>query len=535
MKTKLLSVLLAAALLLALLPQLSVTAFAAETSGKCGDSASWSYDASTGALTISGTGAVNTIDLMMGKLWAPYMDQIKSVTVKSGITEIGASAFSNAENLESVSLPDTLTSMIDMVFYHCTSLKSIDLPDSITNMGGGIFYECTSLTSLRFPTKLDTVWAQSVRGCTSLTSVTLPPHVKTIMSSAFQDCTALTEIVLPDSVEEIDSNAFTDSGIYNNAANWEDGALYVGRWLIEAKNVSTLRVKDGTAGIADDACGVNRELTEVILPDSLRYIGNTAFAGCTALKEITIPAGVKRINGYAFFECAELESVTILSPACAINDSGPSTLGIEGKTTIRGYDGSTAEAFTKKYYFPFESIGKAAFIDVAPGMYYEKPIAWAVEKGVTNGTSVNTFSPEKTCTRAQTVTFLWRANGSPSPWIADCPFDDVSLDAYYHSAVLWALEKNVTTGTSAKAFSPEKPCTRAQVVTFLWRSCGSPKPESTVSTFTDVVPGTYYSDAVLWAVENGITNGTSADKFSPESTCTRGQIVTFLYRAYTPQ
>ena len=163
--------------------------------------------------------------------------------------------------------------------------------------------------------------------------------------------------------------------------------------------------------------------------------------------------------------------------------------------------------------------------------YYYEPVYWAVEQGITNGTSKTEFSPEKGCTRAQVVTFLWRAAGEPKPTATTCNFEDVKKGAYYYDAVLWAVENNITNGTSKTTFDPEKTCTRAQIVTFLWRAAKEPKPTATTCAFNDVKAGAYYYDAVLWAVEKEITNGTSKNTFDPEKTCTRAQIVTFLYRA----
>jgi DNA-directed RNA polymerase subunit RPC12/RpoP len=163
--------------------------------------------------------------------------------------------------------------------------------------------------------------------------------------------------------------------------------------------------------------------------------------------------------------------------------------------------------------------------------YYFDPVYWAVDNGITTGATPTTFSPNTGCTRAQVVTFLWRAAGKPEPTTMANPFNDVKPDAYYYKAVLWAVEKGITTGTSATTFRPDQTCTRGQIVTFLWRFNEQPEPKSSTNPFTDVPAGQYYYKAVLWAVEKGITKGTSADKFSPDSTCTRAQIVTFLYRA----
>lgn len=172
---------------------------------------------------------------------------------------------------------------------------------------------------------------------------------------------------------------------------------------------------------------------------------------------------------------------------------------------------------------------EGTFADVSPDAYYADAVEWAVANGITGGTTATTFSPNNPCTRAHAVTFLWRAAGEPEPETTAMPFTDVAEGAYYYDAVLWAMENGITEGTTETTFSPDAPCTRAQIVTFLWRSEGKPAPQSAMG-FTDVAAGAYYFDAVAWAVENGITNGTSAAAFSPYNTCTRAQIVTFIYR-----
>lgn len=170
------------------------------------------------------------------------------------------------------------------------------------------------------------------------------------------------------------------------------------------------------------------------------------------------------------------------------------------------------------------------FVDVKEGAYYYDAVLWAVEQKITSGTSATTFSPDASCTRAQMVTFLWRAAGSPKVENGKNPFTDVKADAYYYDAVLWAVEKGVTSGTSATTFSPDATVTRGQTVTFLYRNAGSPEVSGTMP-FTDVEADAYYAKAVQWAVRQKITTGTSETTFSPMSDCTRGQIVTFLYRA----
>lgn len=168
------------------------------------------------------------------------------------------------------------------------------------------------------------------------------------------------------------------------------------------------------------------------------------------------------------------------------------------------------------------------FADVPTGAYYYDAVAWAVENGVTGGTSATTFSPDNACTRAQMMTFLWRAAGSPEPESNVNPFADVSSSAYYYKAVLWAVENGITSGTSATTFSPDATVTRGQTVTFLWRNAGSPAASG--GSFADVASDAYYAPAVAWAAREGITGGTSATTFSPDNACTRAQIVTFLWR-----
>ena len=169
------------------------------------------------------------------------------------------------------------------------------------------------------------------------------------------------------------------------------------------------------------------------------------------------------------------------------------------------------------------------FVDVATGSYYEDAVDWAVENGITQGTDDTHFSPDGICTRAQAVTFLWRAAGSPAPRSRTVPFTDVPAGSYYYDAVLWAVENGITEGTSDTTFSPNMTCTRAQIVAFLWRSEKSPAA-GTANPFADVKSTAYYADAVLWAVKENITRGTTNTTFSPDADCTRLQIVTFLWR-----
>lgn len=172
------------------------------------------------------------------------------------------------------------------------------------------------------------------------------------------------------------------------------------------------------------------------------------------------------------------------------------------------------------------------FKDIKEGSFYYDSVYWAVRKDITQGIGDSLFNPEGTCTRAQVVTFLWRAAGEPKPETTKNPFVDVEEGAYYYDAVLWAYENGITLGLDGEHFDPEGACTRAQVVTFLWRVAEKPKAETAKNPFEDVKKGDYYYDAVLWAYKNGITNGISDTQFQIDGTCKRAQAVTFLYRMY---
>ncbi len=191
------------------------------------------------------------------------------------------------------------------------------------------------------------------------------------------------------------------------------------------------------------------------------------------------------------------------------------------------------DAGGKDHYPDSDSENSLPFTDVPQGSFFYDAVRWAVDEGVTSGTTATTFSPYRGCTRGQVVTFLWRAAGCPEPESSRNPFVDVPADSFCHDAVLWAAEEGITTGVTADRFQPNATVTRGQVVTFLWRWEGSPTAQKT-SGFRDVAASSFCAEAVSWAVAQGVTKGTTATTFAPSQTCTRGQIVTFLYRDLFP-
>lgn len=271
-------------------------------------------------------------------------------------------------------------------------------------------------------------------------------------------------------------------------------------------------------------------LESVIIPENVQVIGNGAFARCGMLKKVWIGHSVTDIGNAAFNYCVNLESIYFYGRAPAMGDAEGNIIFDGAELTAYYPEASGWNASVRMQYGGTITwkTWVPTFADVAEGKYYYDAVQWAVKKGITSGTTSMTFSPNASCTRAQAVTFLWNAAGKPEVSGVKNPFQDVKSGTYYYKAVLWAKSKGITSGTSATTFSPSATCTRAQIVTFLWNQEGK-IVTTNGNGFQDVKSGAYYEDAVNWAVRNGITSGTSATTFSPSATCIRGQIVTFLY------
>lgn len=394
----------------------------------------------------------------------------------TSVTGISQSAFSNVSNLVSVTVPNSVTVIESNSFRNCSGLTTVILSENITEIPEGLFYQCKNLVS-----------------------VAIPDGVTKIGDRAFYYCSSLADLVIPNSVTYIDKFAFYEC----------------------------------------DA------LTSVKIPDTVTYLGANAFYHCDLLKSVILGKGIPEIQAHTFSQCPKLETLYMYDTVKTIKDLA--FYNSENLHTIY-YEGSVAmwKKINISYLGNDELYGAKVFCtdglvvimdnpftDVKEKDYFYDPVLWALADGITTGTSATTFGPEKPCTRGQVVTFLWRAKGSPEPTSTTNPFSDVKEKDYYYKAVLWAVENGITTGTGGGKFSPNNACTRGQVVTFLWRAQLKPSPASSQNTFKDVSSNAYYYDAVLWAVGKGVTSGTGNGKFSPDNPCTRGQIVTFLYRAMT--
>lgn len=346
---------------------------------------------------------------------------------------------------------------------------------------------------------------------------------------------ALSPAVLPQ------ARAETLSGSCGAHASWtlnrSTGALVItGTGKIEGETDPYTTSREDLPGYRFGWESCRQEIRTVSIGSGITSVGADAFRGCGKLRLAVLPSSVSAIQTGSFEGCTALSLIVIPNRSCVINGNG-SNFASTAVTVIYGFKNTTAQTFARRYGYRFsplpEDYGSPnPFVDVPTGAYYHDAVLWAVDEDprITNGTDLVRFSPDKTCTRAEAVTFLWRAKKQPSPGTSN-PFADVNSSAYYAKAVLWAVKAGVTTGTDKTHFSPDNPCTRAEVVTFLWRACGQPEPTGTDNPFLDVPEG-YYKKAVLWAVEKGITNGTGATTFSPNKICTRGEIVTFLCRAF---
>lgn len=673
---------------------------AALDSGSIGDGLSWSLSRS-GVLTISGSGKMPDFSSVANAApWDKQKDKIQSAVIESGVQSISGGAFSGCTALEKVSISDTVAQIDLNAFGGCTSLAAFEVaegnkaflsvggvlfsagkkllrcpvgkaadytvPSGTVAIAGGAFKDCAKLESLVIPDSVISIGKNAFENCAALKRITLPKSIAKLEASCFSGCAALAEIALPDSVKALGEKVFSGCAA-----------------------LKSVKIPAEVTVIPTEAFFGCSSLESITIPKSVSHINERAFDGCTALKKVdylgsdTDWGQVTKETGNNALDNAEKSFTrtdhehkytdTVIPPTCTERgctvhlcscgdkreDSYTPPLGhsykdgicvrcgildpnkdtphkhdfipivtkptclTEGFTT---YTCSCGECYTKDYVSAvghktqlqnakaagcmtggytgdevctvcgkvfkqgsvifalghdpqparvkaptctesgytgdlicmrcgdMTQIGKTVaeaghkffggvcsvcgtkgaeavpeFDDVKSGAFYFDAVQWAVENGITNGTGKNTFSPNDVCSRYQIVMFLWRAAGQPEAKAA-VSFADVKPGDIFYEAVQWAVERGITKGTSSTIFSPFAPCTRGQIVTFLCRSAGSPKV-SGACNFSDVSSGSFCHDAVIWASSEGITNGTSAGRFSPNEGCTRAQVVTFLYRA----
>ncbi|WP_369298751.1 S-layer homology domain-containing protein [uncultured Neglectibacter sp.] len=567
---KILSLLLALCLLAGCLPMAASAAIV-------------SYPVSGGSISFDvSNGEVTHIDSSVTTLKIPaeiHGVEVVSITVGS-------------QNLTSISLPDSVTK-IGKELLRSPNLTEINVDTNnpeFSSQDGVLFNkEKTRLLSCplgksgaySIPKGVTSIRDSAFSNCYHLTSVVIPEGVKSIEPSTFEKCSKLTSIVIPEGVTSIGATAFW--GCYDLTDVWLPLSLQtVGTWAFSGTNLKKVYYINGDKerwgkivfadgnsallgapvfytedGDTDDDHTISYELRtgmgDVILtmqfperwtdvsvsyssdPSSKLYYFNWTFRDSNQAELFTLE--LCNLGG-SWSEV--LGKVTLYpgrpgytlvctkpsrSPYADHDTSAAAVAYMKMRKDIPAILGSIEPNPALKWDWWLSGKG---FADVPQSAYYYDAVNWAVDNGITTGTDKTHFSPNQSCTRAQAVTFLWRAAGEPKPTGTAAGFKDVKAGSYYEKAVQWAVEQNITGGTGNGKFSPETVCSRAQIVTFLWRKEGS--PETSGSAFSDVKAGEYYETAVKWAVANEITGGTGNGKFSPDARCARGQIVTFLYR-----
>ncbi len=389
------------------------------------------------------------------------------------------------EFAKTITITPGVTSIGSDAFWGFAVCAAVNIPGSVKKIGKHAFSRCYKLLSLSIPDGVEYVGASAFSMCENLASVEMADSVIEIGDNAFEFCFGLASVKLSKSLKKIGVCAFCC-----------------------AKALTSVEIPAGVEELSGfHSC---QNLAAVIIPEGVTSLGAAAFCNCSSLYAVQVPKSVKQIDATSFID--------------------------SGWLTVYGEKGSYAETFAKENGIRF-AVGKipssssvlSRFNDVFGDEYYADAVIWASLRSIVAGTDDTHFSPNQSCTRAQAVTFLWRAAGSPELMGEGIRFIDVKAGSYYEKAVQWAAENGITAGTGDEKFSPEAVCTRAQIVAFLHRAARSPEA-SGGDTFSDVKPGEYYEAAVRWAVEQGITAGTGNGKFGPNERCTRAQIVAFLYR-----
>ena len=591
---------------------------------------SWRLDENgtdTYTLTLSGAGKM--ADYLAGSVrpWNSYASKITKLIVEDGVSSVGSRTCYNFKVLTDISLADTVTDIGEFSFSGCSALVSVDL-SNVTSIRANALRDDRALSDIRLSRDLKVIDYQAFRDSgADNSSISIPASVTEIGFGAFEGAKFTNVLNLPNvkkvgafafnkskfaavvltnanlaiiagkvenSGEEIDNSVFSNNRavFYTSVPDVMD-KLYDGN---KQGNIGIIACTNGGSFTPDtkfggftlaepqkDGCsfagwfsdpdltkteGLSKENgtyvgtpTMEIHADGRRYYAKwkpsadsilgktdgeqmavdfgTVFYGDTPSATVTFTGSnaLKEIKSYGGFFEAKIDGMNVvITPKADLQpDTYADTLYVHTENGAVHFISVTLIVTEKStdgdlpFWLP-AAIGSNPFSDVAGGAYYNEAVRWAVKNGIASGTDAKHFSPDAACTRGQAVTFLWRAAGCPAPTLAENPFTDVKPSDYCYDAVLWAVQTGVAKGTSASTFSPDAACTRGQIVTFLYRAAGSPSGYGN-SGYTDVPETSYCAAPVAWAVALRVTSGTSAITFSPDALCTRAQIVTFLYRA----
>lgn len=518
---------------------------------------------------------------------------VESVSMSDAVNAVGEGAFSNCSKLKSVVLPKGLKELKKSLFSGCSALEAISIPDSVKTLGEGVFSGCAALKEVKIPGEVTVIPKNAFSGCAALESVSIPASVTAIKEAAFDGCTALKNVTFLGKDDEwskvtiAGKNDALDSATKNFPNHTHSYVDTVTAPTCTANGYTVHKCSCGDTktdsytkllghsyqggicvrcGVLEDhkhdfkqtvtaptcisegfttytcACGESYKKNYVSALEHKPELKNEKKAGC--LKGGYTGDEVCTVCGKVF----KAGSVILaLGHSTELRNEKAATCVNGGYTgdlvCVRCGDiieqGKATAAAGHKFFGGKCSVCDAqesgsrlveakSFDDVIPGTFYYDAVMWAVKNNITKGTGASTFSPGDGCTRFQIVTFLWRACGCPTAATV-ASFSDVSSSDSFCEAVRWAVERGITKGTGGSSFSPYATCTRAQIVTFLYRAAGSPTVSSGIRFF-DVAPNAFCRDAVAWATERGITNGTSDTTFSPDAACTRAEVVTLLYR-----
>lgn len=518
---------------------------------------------------------------------------VESVSMSDAVNAVGEGAFSNCSKLKSVVLPKGLKELKKSLFSGCSALEAISIPDSVKTLGEGVFSGCAALKEVKIPGEVTVIPKNAFSGCTALESVSIPASVTAIREAAFDGCTALKNVTFLGKDDEwgkvtiAGKNDALDSATKNFPNHTHSYVDTVTAPTCTANGYTVHKCSCGDTktdsytkmlghsyqggicvrcGVLEDhkhdfkqtvtaptcisegfttytcACGESYKKNYVSALEHKPELKNEKKAGC--LKggytgdEVCTVCGKVFKAGSVILALGHSTELRNEKAATCVNGGYTGDLVCVRCGDIIEQGKATAAAGHKFFggkcsvcdaqESGSRSVEAKSFDDVIPGTFYYDAVMWAVKNNITKGTGASTFSPGDGCTRFQIVTFLWRACGCPTAATA-ASFSDVSPSDSFYEAVRWAVERGITNGTGGSSFSPYATCTRAQIVTFLYRAAGSPTVSSGIRFF-DVAPNAFCRDAVAWATERGITNGTSDTTFSPDAACTRAEVVTLLYR-----
>lgn len=508
--------------------------------GSCGIGVNWQYDTETKTMVVTGNGEMKDWDNVYDIPWREYQYKMETVIIGNGVTNVGDYSFENYTKLKSITLPEGLTRIGDHAFAG-SIMEYVDIPDTVEEIDNNAFYGCEELLVVDMPKNLKRIGDFAFANCKKVTSFYLADGVTTIGENAFRYCESLESIVLPPSVETLGEGAFSFAFGLKSVVLSDAIPAILDSTFYECAQLVSVNIPTGTKTIGGFAFGGCEKLRGVILPEGLTSIGNYAFQ-LSGIRQLVVPSTVIQLGQGCFYGCDYLARIAFLNPDTTAKYDSATSFGKAGVTTIYGYKDSVAFDYAYDHGFAFEYLTEEnlwkdmqgilnAFEDVEDSQFFYDSVLWAVQNGITTGYTETVFAPFDVCTRGQMVTFLWRTAGKPSATITDCTFQDVDASAFYYDAMLWAVENGITTGYNPETFAPHDICTRAQVVTFLWRANGKEMPGEVKHDFYDVTVGDFYYDAMLWALENKITTGKSVIKFAPHDSCSRAEVVTFLQRA----